>query len=132
MAKLLSLLLLACPLFGVGQVQQSTQQLGSSGNWVVAFNWTADASDGSVPVTAWSGSGTNGPQCCQGYFVTQVEIVPASPAPTTGYGVAVNDGGGADVLAGTAASLSATVAQSFVAATSATPVQGTLLLVIYY
>jgi hypothetical protein len=118
-------LLLAWSGHAAGSVQQSVYQLAQTNNWVVAFIWTGDASSGSVPNTAAQLSG-----CCQGYLITQVETVPGSTAPTNGYSVAINDAAGVDALAGAAASLSSTTAQSFAASTSAPPVQGSFTLVI--
>jgi hypothetical protein len=123
--KILIGLIAACALHAAGTVQQSLSQLGSTNNWVVAFNWTGDASTGSVPNTA-----AQGLSCCQGYIITQVETVPGSTAPTSGYSVAINDPSGVDVLQGAAASLSATNAQTFAASSAAPPLQGTFTLVI--
>lgn len=125
MKRLLFGCLLACSLFAAGTVQTATQQMGNTNNWVAAFYWTGDASTGSVPNTSI------GLQCCIGYYVSQVEIVPGSAvAPTPNYSVVVNDPAGADVLDGAAAALSNTSAQSFAASTTATPIQGSLTLAV--
>ena len=125
MKRLLAFLALVAVAHGAGSVQQSIQQLGQTNNWVVAFQWTGDASTGSVPNTVALGL-----NCCQGYLVVQVETAPGTPNPTAGYSVQIQDASGADTLNGAAASLSATTPQSFAASTSAPPLQGILTLVI--
>ena len=118
-------LALAVPGFGAGTVQQTLTQLGQTNNWVVAYQWTGDGITGAVPLAPAQLQG-----CCQGYSIVQVETVPGSPAPTSGYSVSINDAAGVDALGGAAASLSSTTAQSFAAASSAPPLQGTFSLVI--
>lgn len=125
MRTFLAALFLAVPAFAVGTVQQSIAQLGTSNNWVLTFNWTGDSSSGTVPVTP-SVLGS----CCQGYLITQAETVPRSPAPTSGYSVAITDSAGVDALGGGAVTVSSTIAQSFVASPSTPPLQGALNLVI--
>lgn len=125
MKRLLLLAAIALPAFAAGTVQVSNYQLGNTNTWVAAFNWTADAGNGSVPQTKIPLA-----TCCQGYNVSVVETVPGSPAPTAGYAVAITDGAGVDVLGGSAVALSASTAQSFPASPAATPIQGTLTLVL--
>lgn len=127
MKRFLVFSLLCASAFGQS-VQQSLNRLGNGPNWVLAFNWTA-GSNGAVPVTNADFRGAGG-DCCQGYFIVQVETVPLSPAPTSGYSVAINDAAGVDALGGAAASLSAVTPQSFASAASAPAVQGTFSLVI--
>jgi hypothetical protein len=115
---------LATSAFGAANVQTSNYQLGNTNTWVAAFNWTADT-DGSVPTTRIPLA-----NCCQGYNVATVETVPGTPAPTAGYGVAITDGAGVDVLGGSGVALSASAAQAFPASPAATPIQGTLNLVL--
>jgi hypothetical protein len=115
---------LATSAFGAANVQTSNYQLGNTNTWVAAFNWTADT-DGSVPTTKIPLA-----NCCQGYNVATVETVPGTPAPTGGYGVAITDGAGVDVLGGSGVALSASAAQAFPASPAATPIQGTLNLVL--
>src|SRR5215469_16047331 len=111
--------------FPAGTVRQfGPDPLGSNIS-VLAFRWTGDPSTGSVPVTAASRMG-----CCQGYVVSQIEVSPGHPAPSSGYSVQVTDGSGLDVLAGAGGSLSSTTPQSFAGASSTSPVQGTLSLVV--
>ena len=116
--------LLAVTAFAAGNVQTTNYQLGNTNTWVAAFNWTADT-DGSVPVTKIPLA-----NCCQGYNVSVVETVPNSPSPTSGYAVAITDGAGVDVLGGAGVALSSSAAQSFGASPAATPIQGTLNLVL--
>lgn len=125
MKRLILLALFAASAFAAGTVQQTITQLGTSGNWVLAFNWTGDASTGTVPTTPGIVGG-----CCQGYLVTTMETVPRTPNPTANYSVSITDGSGADQFAGLAGALSASLPQSFAAPASAAPVQGTLNLVI--
>lgn len=114
-----------CCLHAAGTVQQSIDQLGTTNNWVLAFRWTGDASTGTVPTTSGKLQG-----CCQGYQITQVETVPGTVAPTSGYNVTIVDTAGVDVLNGGAAGLSATLPQSFTVSSSAPPVQGQFSLTI--
>jgi hypothetical protein len=71
--------------FAVGTVTvtKSTVDYGKSilphNATVVTIDWTADASDGSVPVTAIDLKG----------FVVRAETVPGSPAPTALYDIAL-------------------------------------------
>jgi len=121
MKKALLAVFLAGTAFGAAGVQQTISQLGTSGNWVLAFNWTA-GSNGSVPVTPAKLQG-----CCNGYFITQVETVPGTPSPTAGYSVRITDSAGVDALAGAAVNLGST-AQAFSAL--APPIQGNFSLVL--
>lgn len=114
-----------CCLHAAGTVQQSIDQLGTTNNWVLAFRWTGDSSTGTVPTTSGKLQG-----CCQGYQITQVETVPGTVAPTSGYNVTIVDTAGVDVLNGGAAGLSATLPQSFTVSSSAPPVQGQFSLTI--
>jgi hypothetical protein len=124
MKRLLALFALAVSAFAAGSVQQTISQLGTSGNWVIAFSWTGDSVTGSVPVTAAKLAG-----CCQGYLITQVETVPGtSTPPTPGYSVKITDVSGLDLLAGAAAGLSSAIAQAF--QLSSSPLNGTLSLTI--
>jgi hypothetical protein len=115
-------LLCSVSAFGAASVQQSIDQLGTSGTYVLSFSWEA-ASDGTVPVTASKLQG-----CCQGYAVSVVETIPGNVAPTSGYSVQILDGAGVDVLGGGAASLSATAGQTFISSPTATPLQGAISL----
>lgn len=117
--------LLCASAFGQS-VQQSLNRLGNTGNWVLAFQWTA-GSTGSVPATNADFRGAGG-DCCQGFFIVQVETVPLSPSPTNGYAVAINDAAGVDALGGAAGSLSNVSPQSFASSTAAPAVQGTFSL----
>lgn len=122
--KTLAVLLIAAGLAGAaGTVQQTISPLGTQSIMVLAMSWTGDASNGTVPITNGQLQG-----CCQGWLVTQVEMVPLTPAPTNGYAVAVLDAAGVDILAGAGGSLSSTIPQAFVVPTSAPPVQGTMQL----
>lgn len=128
MRRFLLILAFAGGAFAAGSVQTSTERLGSTNNWAVTFYWHGDASTGAVPTTAANLNPCTGG--CQGYLVTQVETVPGSTAPVAGYGVAITDGQGMDYLAGAAASLSASAAQSWAAPSSAPPIYGSFNLVI--
>lgn len=115
--------------YATGTVQQSVSQLGATNNWVVAFRWTGDASDGTVPVTtAVLRDPTTAQVCCAGYYISQVEIVPGSPSPTSGYSVAIKDSAGVDALNGAGASLSATAGASISASAASPPIQGSFTL----
>jgi len=123
MKKALLAVFLSGTAFGAAGVQQTISQLGTSGNWVLAYNWTADGS-GNVPNTVAELQG-----CCNGYYVVQVETVPgAAVAPTVGYSVKILDSAGVDMLGSAASSLSNTLSQGFSAATTAAPIQGTFTL----
>ncbi len=127
MPRFLLVFLLASSLFAAGNVQQSLQQLGGQSGltWVVVFHWTGDATTGSVPVTR-ANIGRVG--ILQGYYITSVETTPQTPAPTSGYGLTINDQAGVDALTGAAASLSSTAAQAFPAALSLPPINGSFTL----
>lgn len=131
--RIITAILLGClclgPMFAAGRVTQgqTPMQLGTSDIWVLQFDWTGDASDGSVPsITAQSLAAISG------YQPTGVQFIPASPSPTTGYSVAIyaavigSTRLGADILAGAGASLSATVASYGAIPTTATPLLGTI------
>src|SRR6266436_4786790 len=126
MLKFVLILLTACSLLSAaGTVSYTASQVGVPGDaWVIAFNWVADASDGSVPVTA----AVMLPAQMQGFYPFTVETSPLTPSPTAGYSVAVLDASGADILAGAAASSSATVGQSWAASAAAPPLNGVLRL----
>lgn len=130
---LIALLLAACDTKGAGTVTQTGPiQLGTSSTYMIQFDWTGDASTGSVPITAaGTGSSTTGVAifaAMQGASVVSVETAPGSPAPTNGYSVAILDKSGADVLGGAAATVSSTVAQSWSPALSAAPLNNTVSL----
>lgn len=125
MKRLWILALLAVSCFAAGTVQQTLTRLGETNRYVVAFQWTGDASSGSVPATV-----ADIKNCCQGWTFTNVTIKPGSPAPTAGYAVKITDSSGADVLAGAAASLSATDSVTYAASSDAAPVNGSFSLVL--
>ncbi|HXA67389.1 MAG TPA: hypothetical protein VNV82_19685 [Bryobacteraceae bacterium] len=106
-----------------GVVRQTVSQLGTTTSYVVAFNWTGDPTLGTVAITPAALANN-----LSGYFVTQVETAPLSPAPTSGYAVQILDSAGVDILAGSATSLSATSAQSFASACVAPPINGNISL----
>lgn len=106
---------------------QTPIQLGTSDVWVIQFDWTGDASDGSVPaITAQELTPISG------YQPVGVQFVPGTPAPSDGYSVAIYSAlvgsttPGADLLAGTGVSLSSTNASYGVIPTTATPLVGTI------
>jgi hypothetical protein len=101
-----------------GTVQQSMSRLGNTNERVLAFHWTRDASDGSIPRTNGQLQG-----CCRGYYVALVVIHPGDPNPTEGHSVALIDSTENDFLGGTTAGLSATITQSFTASISAPPIR---------
>ncbi len=130
MKRALSILMIAGIGWAAGTVQSTTAQSGaipSIGNvgstFVTTFLWNGDASNGSVPITA-----ANDITPLVGYVVTQVEIQPLTPSPSTNYSVAVLDQAGLDILNGAATNLNTARAQSFVPASSATPINGPLSL----
>lgn len=125
MKKLIAFLCLAGGAFGAGTVQQTASKLGNTDNWVIAFQAVGDASNGTFPTTTAQGIAQ-----LQGYLITAVETSPGTPAPSAGYSVTVKDPSGFDVLAGAAASLSATVPEAFAASTAAPPLQGTFTVTI--
>ncbi len=127
MLRLLTIALCASSLFAAGSVQQSVQQLGGPGGltWAVVFNWTGDATTGSVPATR-AAIGRYG--VLQGYYITAIETQPRTPAPTSGYGLTITDQAGVDVLAGAAVTLSSTASQAFAASTSVPPINGVFTL----
>ncbi len=102
-----------------GSVSVSAGQVGISDSSVIVFTWVA-GSDGSVPVTVSSGL----PAYLQGYWPISVETTPGTPAPTADYSVAVLDGAGADIVAGVAGALSATIGQSWDVDQSIPPLNG--------
>lgn len=111
--------------FGAGTVTSSCVQIGTGPGWLVTYSWTADASAGTVPPT--------GAQCLtqfllQGYDIIQVEMVPGSPAPTSGYGAQLQDANGVDIAAGQLTGLSSTAAAFF--AITAPPLNGNLTLAV--
>lgn len=106
---------------------QTPVQLGTSDIWVIQFDWTGDASDGSVPaITAQELTPISG------YQPVGVQFVPGTPEPSDGYSVAIYSGligttrRGADLLAGAGISLSATSPGYGAIAATATPLVGTI------
>jgi hypothetical protein len=122
--KLAAFVLLLLPLlWAQGTVSATLTQLGTSGTvYVIQFNWTGDTG-GNVPVTA-----AGNLPAVQGYEITQIECAPGTPQPSATYSVAVLDAGNVDVLAGAANAVSGGQAQTFNAASSTPPLQGTLRL----
>lgn len=119
------LLTLALASLAFGQVNQTTNRLGTTDNYVVAFEWTADGT-GFVPPT----QANTAPFPLVGYQVTQIEIKPRTPAPTSGYTIKITDASGNDLLANNGASLSPTAATAYVAGPTVPPLNGTFSLVI--
>jgi hypothetical protein len=110
----------------VGMVQQSTQQVGSSGIYTVALYWTGDSVNGTVPVTLVQSQSI---PLVQGYRVVNMETTPGSPAPTNNYSIALLDAAGVDVMAGAAsADVSSSSAQGFVGSPSSPPIFGSISL----
>ena len=114
--------LLSPYLWAQGTVSATVSQLGQTSVWVIQYNWTGDTG-GNVPVTA-----AGNLPAVQGYEITQIECVPGTPQPSATYSVAVLDAGSVDVLAGAANAVSGGQAQTFNAASSTPPLQGTLRL----
>lgn len=133
MKKLLLGFLLAVSAFAAGSVSQSVSPLGRSivsgqtvvTSFVIQLQWTGDASTGSVPSTVIQNL-----QQLQGYQITQVQIIPNTPAPTAGYSVKITDVSGYDMLEGQAASSSATAATSYATSSKVPPIVGALNLVV--
>ena len=114
--RALALLFACLCAFATGFVQQSAvQPLGTTGNYALTFYWTGDAASGAVPTTL-ANLGT----IAQGLRILQVETVPGTPAPTSGYSVQLVDSFGGDIMTGNLSSLGSTAAQFF-SATSGTP-----------
>ena len=127
--SILAIGLLAASCQAAGTFVQSIQQIGgpSGLTFAVAFHWTGDSATGSVPpMVARIGQFAQ----LQGYYITTVETVPESPAPSGGYGLTIKDQAGVDVLNGAAATVSGTVSQSFAAASSVPPINGTFTVTI--
>jgi hypothetical protein len=128
MKKLLLIALLvfaAAPRAGAaGSVTAALSTMGVGPNYFLKLTWTGDASTGAVPATVVSTTTLDAR--VQGYQIQTVEIVPGTPAPTAAYAVTLVNGNGIDVLAGAAASLSASVPAAF--SITAAPLNGTLTL----
>jgi hypothetical protein len=118
------LALFAVRAFAAGSVTQSFTKLGLTDIWVLDFDWTGDASNGSVPNTNAALTGGN----YQGWMLLGAEFMPLSPAPTTLYDVQIIDGMGVDFLQGGGIDLSATVASSATVGPNAPPLNGTFTL----
>jgi hypothetical protein len=124
--KRFALFFAALSCYAAGTVQQSINRLGTTDNWVVAFNWTGDASNGSVPVT----NAQIGQSGLVGYIVTQMQITPGTPAPTNGYSVSIKDSAGIDMFGGLSTGLSSTTPQGFAPSNAAPPLNGTFSITI--
>lgn len=109
-----------------GTVLQSTQQLLVENNTanlvIVDFECTGDSANGSIPSTPIIGP-------VQGYIVSNVEIVAGPIAPSSGYSVQILNGSGIDLLAGAAASVTAS-ATSISTTTTVPPIYGSVTLVV--
>lgn len=82
-----------------GKVFQTWSALGPATNPDVVcfeFEWTGDASNGSVPTTA-ALIGSSG---VEGFLPTHVRIKSQTPAPTSGYSIRILDAAGIDILEG--------------------------------
>jgi hypothetical protein len=123
---ILALIVLDSVIYAAGSVRQSTAPLGSSSNFTVTFLWTGDETDGSVPPTA-AALGSFRTRL-QGYRILQVKTVPGSPAPTDGYGVALRDSDGGDIMNAALSELSATSVQFFAPSSATPPIDGTFIL----
>src|SRR5690242_4294511 len=108
-------------------VQQSSQALGNTTNNLISFRWEANAS-GAVTITnAQLGALM---ELAQGMRILQVETVPGSPAPSSGYSVALKNSFGTDLMAGAITSVSNSVPQLWAATTATPPITGTFSLVV--
>lgn len=123
---ILALIVLDSVGHAAGSVRQSTAPLGSSSNFTVTFLWTGDAADGSVPSTAADFGSFH--TRLQGYRILQVKTVPGSPAPADGYGVALRDSDGGDIMNAALSGLSATSVQFFAPSPATPPIDGTFIL----
>jgi hypothetical protein len=91
---LLGLVMMATSVYAAGSVTPTgpTKVSGQeSSYYVVTWEWTADAADGSVPTSTVSG--------IMGYVV-RVITDPGATAPTDDYDIVLNDKYGADVMGG--------------------------------
>lgn len=105
--------------FADGTVQQTISQLGTGDTWVVSFDWTGDAANGSVPATL----AKIGNQL-QGYRIVSLDAAPGNPAPTNGYSVTIKSSLAIDCFAGTVNSLGSGTGSSFAASQSCSPING--------
>ena len=109
-----------------GTVQQAKQQLLVENNTanlvIVELECTGDSVNGSIPTTPITGP-------VQGYIVSNVEIVAGPVAPSSGYSVQILNGSGIDLLAGVAASITAS-SYSIATTTTVPPVYGPITLVV--
>jgi len=117
---LFTLLVCAIPALAAGTVTSSISSIGPTVS-VLQFNWTGDAVNGSVPSTAAVSL-----LSVQGYYISNVQIRPLTPAPTSGYAVTVTDGRGADILSGLGGSLSASATANFAPSSAVPPLVGSL------
>jgi hypothetical protein len=106
-----------------GNVQQTSEQIGNSGYWVVTMRWTGDSNDGSVPATL-----AKLPANLQGGRVSAIEVAPGNPAPSAGYSVTLADSLGLDLLSSQGSSLSAVNAASFSGSSTSPPLLGSFTL----
>jgi hypothetical protein len=92
-----------------GEVKPKFIDLTSSlrGGQIIAFDWTADESDGSVPVSTC-------PTPVHGFVVKAVTIPDGTTAPTAGYDAVIEDKDGVDVMGGALADRSAVAAEQAV------------------
>lgn len=80
---------------GAGTVTQTRRNVGNDTNIVVlTIDWTADASDGSVPFTYLDRDAFR-----DGYSIIQVQTKPGSTAPTANYDIVFADERGGDLMA---------------------------------
>jgi len=121
---IIAIFVLCARAFAAGSVSTSVSQVGASDTWVITYNWVADSANGTVPVVA----SANLSQQIQGYWPISVETSPGSPAPTSGYAVAVLDASGSDILVAQAASLSNSAGQSWLVSSTIPPLNGLLRL----
>lgn len=111
-----------------GTVKQTKNDLlvENSTAYLVAIqlDFTGDAATGSIPTTLLAQSAN-----LSGYLVTNVEIIAASPAPSSGYSVQLLNPAGIDVLEGAGVNITSSVL-SIATTTTVPPLYGALSLVI--
>ena len=116
--------LLVKPALPSGVVRQNFSRIGSTGNYVLTFSWTADSKDGSVPTTSAQLISSS-----PGFRINLIEIVSGSPsAPTTGYSVRLLDASMNDLMGGAASAIKAATPTSLAAPAGALIQNGVLRL----
>lgn len=121
---IIAMILIAVAAYAAGTCTQKIDKVGSA----KVLTWTCAANaDGTIPSNATTSAILNE---IDGYYITEVRIVPGLPAPTDAYDISIKDVSSIDMLGGSGANASNATATRVIPASGTPLVAGNISLVV--